>query len=212
MRVMLVSALSLNPLPVTAFAPSESMVVVDNSFMSSLLAAFLTILCISLGYIMVLRFELYDLRGEARRSMWDRTLSKVLILLKEAKNRPCEKSKKKHEGAEEETFTSDESVTDTPQEKFSRYMASSMDEVSEPDLWQLWHHGVPSPSDPPSDHRRCSDDHMQQMMRDTNEFLERRRNRLEREYDELSEQNDVETMGRINEQIDECTSLMYNLD
>ena len=110
MRVMLVGALSLNPLPVTAIAPSESMVMVDNSFTSYLPAALFTILCISLGYVMVLRFELYDLRGEARRSMWDSTLSKVLALLKRLKNRPCEKSEKKHEGAEEEVLISDESV------------------------------------------------------------------------------------------------------
>ena len=90
MRVMLFSALSVNPLPVTAIAPTESMVMVDNSFMSYLLAALFTILCISLGYIMVLRSELYGLRGEARRSMWDSILTKVLSLLKKGKEKnPC---------------------------------------------------------------------------------------------------------------------------
>ena len=214
MRVMLFSALSVNPLPVTAIAPTESMVMVDNSFMSYLLAALFAILCISLGYIMVLRSELYGLRGEARRSMWDSILTKVLSLLKKGKEKKIlvEKSKKKHEGAEEEVLTSDERVMETPQEKFTRYMANSMDEVNEPDLWQWWHHAIPSPNDPPSDHRRYCDDHMQQMMRDTNELLKRRRNRLEREYDGTSERNDLEAMEHIDQQINECVGLMYNMD
>ena len=88
-----------------------------------------------------------------------------------------------------------------------------MDEVSEPDLWQLWNHGVPSATAPPEDHRRYCEGHIEQMMRDTNAVLERRMKRLEREYDLAlaSENNDVDEMHRLDLQITECTGLMYNL-
>ena len=82
-----------------------------------------------------------------------------------------------------------------------------MSEDSEPDLWQLWHHGVPSVSDPPNDHRRYADDHMHQIMRETNELLERRRRRLESDYDAAY----LKAMEHIDSQINECVGLSYNL-
>ena len=86
-----------------------------------------------------------------------------------------------------------------------------MSEDSEQDLWQLWHHGVPSVTDPPSDHRRYADDHMHQIMRETNELLERRRRRLESDYDAASDANDLKAMEHIDRQINECVGLSYNL-
>lgn len=82
-------------------------------------------------------------------------------------------------------------VEERLQEKCRRFVDSDFDEVREPDLWQLWHYGIMS-TDPPESHRRFCDDHMEQMMRETNNFLERKRQRLEREYDDASEHNDLE--------------------
>ena len=52
---------------------------------------------------------------------------------------------------------------------------------------------------------------MHQIMRETNELLERRRRRLEADYDIASDANDLEAMEHIDSQINECVGLMYNL-
>ena len=88
----------------------------------------------------------------------------VLDVLKKGKEKFGKKGPKQ-ENVEKETATEDESVCENPESKYQRYMNCGMSEVSEPDLWQMWHHGVPSVSDPPSDHRRYADDHMHQIMR-----------------------------------------------
>lgn len=131
----------------------------------------------------------------------------VLDVLKKGKEKFGKKDRKQ-ENVEEETAIEDENVCENPTNK---YMNCGMSEVSKPDLWQMWHHGVPSVSDPPSDHRRYADDHMYQIMRETNELLERRRRRLEQEYDEASDANDIEAMKHIDSQINECVGLMYSL-
>ena len=82
MRVMLVSALSLNR--VTATTPD--LMVVDTSYFSFFFAVVVTILCITLGYVAVLRKELRELRGEKSQFEWNGTLSKELNLLKRAKD------------------------------------------------------------------------------------------------------------------------------
>jgi hypothetical protein len=212
MRVMLVSAFSLNP--VSAMTP-DLMVVDSSSYFSFFFAVIVTILCISLGYLAVLRREIQELRGERSQRRWHDTLTNVLNLLQKGKEKfQSRKPEKKHaECAEEESLTDDESAHETAQEKYQRYTESGMDEVSEPDLWQLWNHGVPSATAPPEDHRRYCEGHIEQMMRDTNAVLERRMKRLEREYDLAlaSENNDVDEMHRLDLQITECNGLMYNL-
>ena len=60
MRVMLISALRLTP----ATASSAEPMVVDGSYCGFFFAVIVTILCITLGYIAVLRRELRELRGE----------------------------------------------------------------------------------------------------------------------------------------------------
>ena len=92
-----------------------------------------------------------------------------------------------------------------------RYSQSTMDEVSDPGLWQLWHHGTPSATDEPAEHRRYADGHIEQMMKDTNDILCRRLRRLEAEYDAASEANDIDLMDQLNSQITERSGLMYNL-
>ena len=124
----------------------------------------------------MLRRELVSLRGEKSQANWGSTLMQVLDVLKKGTEK-FGKNFPKPETGEEETATDDESVAENPHSKYQRYMNCGMSEVSEPDLWQMWHHGVPSVSDPPSDHRRYADDHMHQIMRETNELLERRRRR-----------------------------------
>ena len=123
-----------------------------------------------------------------------------------------QKTWKKHaEWTEEEVLTDDESAHEIPQEEYKRYTESGTHEISEPELWQLWNHGVPSATAPPDDHRKYSDGHIEQMMRDTNAILQHRMKRLEREYGVASENNDVEEMGWLDLQITECAGLMYNL-
>ena len=86
-----------------------------------------------------------------------------------------------------------------------------MDEVSDPGLWQLWHHGTRSPTDEPAAHRRYADGHIEHMMKDTNDILRRRLRRLEAEYDAASDANDINLMEQLDSQITECNGLMYNL-
>ena len=86
-----------------------------------------------------------------------------------------------------------------------------MDEVSDPGLWQLWHHGTPSATDEPSAHRQYADGHIEQMMKDTNDIVRRRFRRLEAEYDAASDANDITLMHQLDSQITECNGLMYNL-
>ena len=81
MRVMLISALSLTP---ATASPAEPMVV-DGSYFGFFFAVIVTILCITLGYIALLRKELRELRGEKTQFEWNGTLTKVLKLLKGAK-------------------------------------------------------------------------------------------------------------------------------
>ena len=111
MRVMLISALSLTP----ATASSAEPMVVDGSYFGFFFAVIVTILCITLGYIAVLRRELRELRGEKTQFEWNGTLTKVLKLLKGAKteNKQKEAIKANVEGAEEEKGTDDESVGET---------------------------------------------------------------------------------------------------
>ena len=140
-------------------------------------------------------------------------MTKVLKLLKGAKTESKQKEaiKTNVEGAEEEKGTDDESVGETPQERFERYSQSTMDEVSDPGLWQLWHHGTPSATDEPSAHRQYADGHIEQMMKDTNDIVRRRFRRLEAEYDAASDANDITLMHQLDSQITECNGLMYNL-
>ena len=76
---------------------------------------------------------------------------------------------------------------------------------------QLWKHGVPSLTAPPEDHRKHSDGHSEQMMRDTNAIPQRRIRGSERGYDVASENNEVENMHRLDLQLTECADLMCNL-
>ena len=209
MRVMLISALSLTP---ATASPAEPMVV-DGSYFGFFFAVIVTILCITLGYIALLRKELRELRGEKTQFEWNGTLTKVLKLLKGAKTEDKQKEaiKTNVEGAEEERGTDDESVGETPQERFERYSQSTLDEVSDPGLWQLWHHGTPSATDEPSAHPQYADGHIEQMMKNTNDILRRRLRRLEAEYDAASDANDINLMHQLNSQIDECNGLMYNI-
>ena len=210
---MLVSALSLTPATASSSSSSEMMVDGDGNgngnYFSFIFAMIVTMLCATLGYVVVLRKELHELRGERSQNRWNDTLMKVLGLLKGQKRNAEEL---KSEGAEEEHETDDEHTEETPQERYERYQQSSLDEVSNPDLWQLWHHGTPSINDGPSAHRQYADGHINQMMRDTNDLLRRRMERLETEYDAASTAGDIELMESLDSQINECSVLMYNIE
>ena len=135
MRIMLISALSLTP----ATASSTESMVVDGNYFGFIFAAIATILCITLGYVAVRRKELRELRGEKSQFEWNGTLTRVLKLLKGAKDGKQQKEaiKANVEGAEKEKGTDGENVGETSQESFERYSQSTMDEVSDPGLWQL---------------------------------------------------------------------------
>ena len=90
-----------------------------------------TILCFSIGYIIVLRRELVSLRGEKRQASWGSTLMHVLDVLKKGTEKFGKKKNPKQEAAEEETATDDESVVGSPHSKYQRYMNCGMSEVSD---------------------------------------------------------------------------------
>ena len=78
------SALSLDPL---SSATPDLMVVDSLSYFSFFFAVIVTILCISLGYIAVLRREIQELRGERSQRRWHNTLTNVLNLLQKGKEK-----------------------------------------------------------------------------------------------------------------------------
>ena len=82
-KVMLISALSLNP--VTATTPN--LILMDTVLWFFVAVIIVTVLCISLGYIAVLRRQLQELRGEEFQYRWNDSLTQVLSLLKKGKER-----------------------------------------------------------------------------------------------------------------------------
>eukprot|EP00435_Cladocopium_sp_Y103_P061786 s303_g23.t1 len=145
-------------------------------------------------------------------------LRRVLELLREAGGR----SNGQQEMMEEETpvvdppvdpttSDSDESEIETTEQKYRRYQNSSMDEVSDPDLWMIMHHGPPERDDAPQLHRNYADVHLEQLMRHTNDVLNQRLKRLQRDYEQAALVNDYEAMEILDNQMLECTHLRYNV-
>ena len=71
-----------------------------------------------------------------------------------------------------EKIEEDESENERERDKHDRYLRSSMDEVSDDELWRHLHHGRPGEDDgSPRAHRTDTDAQLQSMMRDTNDIL-----------------------------------------
>eukprot|EP00435_Cladocopium_sp_Y103_P041273 s2275_g11.t1 len=212
MRVMLRSALSLTPV---AASPDSAFEAMEGLSYTSMAVVFLvTGLCIAFGYIAVLRFQLKELQGEKSQNRWNDTLMKVMDLLKSYKKKKPEDEQADPctaENAEEESPLTDDESEESPGHRSERYRNSSLDEVSDPELWQLYNHGVPAPPDPPTDHRDYADRYIEQIQEETKAVLRRRIRRLEREYQGACDANHIDAMDHLSGLIDECNGLMHSL-
>ena len=86
-----------------------------------------------------------------------------------------------------------------------------MDEVSDDEVWRHLHHGRPSDSDNPRDQRSYTDLELHSMMRETNDILRGRINRLRHELEAASLVNDQLAIDRIESLIFETQNLMYSI-
>eukprot|EP00435_Cladocopium_sp_Y103_P023178 s4145_g5.t1 len=209
MRVMLCSAVSLTP--VAAFPDSAFEAMEELNYTSMAVVFLATVLCIAFGYIAVLRFQLRELQGEKAQNQWNGTLMKVLDLLKGYKKKPDDMQADPNtaKNAEVESLTDDDESEESPNHRRNRYQNSGIDEVSDPELWQFYHHGVPAAGDPASDHRDYSDRYIEQIQQETNALLRRRIRRPETEHQRAEDNKDLHAMEHLSGLIDECNGPMY---
>ena len=115
---------------------------------------------------------------------------------------------------------------ETLTEKRRQYLDSKMCEVSDDECWRHVHCGPPlhDDVDEPNETAEESDQasnatlhtadfspEVLQTMRDTNTLLRSRIVRLETEWNDAQMANDLDSMGRIEDQIREATALMYSI-
>ena len=107
---------------------------------------------------------------------------------------------------------SDDEMPERERDRRERYyLRCSMDEASDDELWRHLHHGRPSDSNSPRDQRSYTDLELQWMMRETNDILRGRINRLRHELEAASLVNNVPAMDAIESQIFEAQNLMYSI-
>eukprot|EP00435_Cladocopium_sp_Y103_P000874 s1025_g1.t1 len=203
MRILLINALG------STMAMDSSAVQPLTTGVWRLFLAFLfTMICLLVGFLWVTTHYGAELQQRLRRLQIDMNLRRVLELLREAGGR----SNGQQEMMEEETpvvdppvdpttSDSDESEIETTEQKYRRYRNSSMDEVSDPDLWMIMHHGPPERDDAPQLHRNYADVHLELLMRQTNDVLNQRLKRLQRDYEQAALVNDYEAMEILDNQM-----------
>ena len=89
-----------------------------------------------------------------------------------------------------------------------------MCEVSDPELWMQMHHGDDGGGDTPQTpegDRSELEQQMMQQMRETNEVLTAREHRLEAEWDEARDRNDLDAMDVLEQRIAETRGSRYNI-
>ena len=188
MASMLISALSQHSMAMeneTALFTGDG----STTVLHVLIYALFTLLLLCFGCIWYLLTKVNYLYYGKKDLEIRVKLFKVMDLLK---NRLLKSAGIKFgEDAEEEGKTDDESVGETQSEKQTRYHNSELCEVSDPEYWQLLHHGAPTESE---------DEQMEasllQSMRDANAALETRIQRLQCEWDEAEAMNQLEAKPR----------------
>ena len=98
--------------------------------------------------------------------------------------------------------------------KALRYSNSEICEVSDPELWMQMHHGDESDGDTPQapeNERSEIEQRMMQQMRETNEVFLAREHRLEAEWYEAQDRNNLDAMDALELQIAETRGLRYNI-
>ena len=112
----------------------------------------------------------------------------------------------RHRGESEDE--SEEEPSATSSDKGVRYMIAEMCEVSDPEVWMEYHHGNDDePRDTPEEERTEAERSLLAEMRSTNELLTARHHRLEAEWDEAQQVNDLESMDLIENLIRETRGL-----
>ena len=183
MRILLLSALSLPESMAMEFNVSTSSSTTASMFWWQLLCMVLmTALCIALGWIFYLQWQINALQGKCSKLSIDTKLYKVLDLLKGYKD----KMLGKHVSGEEENQESDPIVENPDTTSDVHTMASG-------------------------DATRGLDPQTVQLMRDTNSVLRARYDRLEALYEEAEIVQDEDAMYTLQNQMDEVMELMYDI-
>ena len=191
MRILLLSALSLPESMAMEFSVSTSSSSTTSMFWWQLLCMVLmTALCIALGWIFYLKWQINALQGKCSKLSIDTKLYKVLDLLKGYKD----KMLGKHENGEEENQESDPIVENPDATRDDVHTMVPGDAGSECP-------SIPHGLDPQT----------LQLMHDTNSVLRARYDRLEALYEEAEIVQDEDAMYTLQNQMDEVTHLMYNI-
>ena len=94
---------------------------------------------------------------------------------------------------------------------FPDRVKSGMDEVSDDEFWRLIHHGAPTEEDTAAYHRQYTDTHLENIMRETNRFLDTRMQRLRAEFEAAAVRNKQIAMDQIVNEMTECTHYRYSI-
>ena len=152
----------------------------------------MTALCIALGWIFYLKWQINALQGKCSKLSIDTTLYKVLDLLKGYKD----KMLGKHEHGEEENQESDP-IVENPDSLRDVHTMVSGDATGERPAETSMPHGL--------------DPQTIQLMHDTNAVLRTRYDRLEALYEEAEIVQDEDAMYTLQNQMDEVLHLMYDI-
>jgi len=216
MRVVLLNALSLGvAMDSKAMESSPSSNGLEVHVLYKLMVACAcTFLFMLLGFLWITAHHGSQLQQRLYRLQVDCNLKKVLEILKRALKGA------NAEGGEEEPKTNDpivnpdESGSDDVEgehDRYARYQQSSLEEISDNEFWRFIHHGKPDDDEDASAHRTYTDAHIKSMMRETNDVLNARIQRLRRDYENAELVNDVMAMDSITDQIHEAAHLRYSI-
>ena len=194
MRILLLSALSLPESMAMEFNVSTSSSASASSMFwwQLLCMVLITALCIALGWIFYLKWQINALQGKCSKLSIDTTPYKVLDLLKSYKD----KMLGKHESGEEEKEESDP-IVENPDSIREVHTMVSGDATAE------------RPTETPMPHGL--DPQMVQLMHDTDAVLRTRYDRLEALYEEAEIVQDEDAMYTLQNQMDEVMQLMYDI-
>ena len=216
MKILLLNALSVSvAMDSTMASPLPASDYVHGLW--KLFFAFLcTLLCMVIGFLVITEKYGAELQRRLHTFKVEINCRKILRLLQRAGG---DLQAAEAEMGESETMTADPTVQsesddgspERERDKREKYMRSSMDEVSDDELWRHLHHGRPTESDSPRDQRSYTDFELHSMMRDANDALRGRIRRLRHDLEAASLINDMDAMDTIESQIFEAQSLMYSV-
>jgi len=93
---------------------------------------------------------------------------------------------------------------------FPDRVKSGMDEVSDDEFWRLIHHGAPTEEDTAAYHRQYTDTHLENIMRETNRFLDTRMQRMRAEFEAAAVRNKQIAMDQIVNEMTECVTQVFD--